>query len=329
MVAVVPPARVATSQSPCPINTYMNASAGTTLCIPCPNGTFSIVANSTDPSTCIAGCPRGYMCYATEPFIQVCPAKHWCTNNVKTACQPPLGSNPGSWTQDNCTCAGQDAYCAVNLTITNETSTCAKGKYELCIPPPPPIVAHCHILDKGNQAFCYVDASTGTVYCLGDNTYGVLMVGTPSPSGPVAITMPPGRTAITVKMGTNACAQLDYLSIKCWGWNDDHACGIDKALSDCLAPTCSNKPIMYSHTPKFVKNGVAFAPYAYTLGSGHACGIDNADRTIVYCWGWNAHGQLGPSNSAATVDATLTFSPAVNIISSATFLGIAVTADNV
>eukprot|EP00961_Rhodomonas_salina_P015055 202468-Rhodomonas_salina.1 len=65
------------------------------------------------------------------------------------------------------------------------------------------------------------------------------------------------------------------------------------------------------------------------MGGAHACGIDNADHTIVHCWGWNGHQQLAPLTSTSSAAAIATFSSAVNIISSGYYVSIAVAANNV
>jgi len=77
--------------------------------------------------------------------------------------------------------------------------------------------------------------------------------------------------------------------LKCWGSNSSGQLGIGSA---------SGQPVRSATT---VQSSVRFT--AVAAGVGHACAI--AENTTVYCWGYNAYGQLGDGTQINRTNPTL------------------------
>lgn len=121
----------------------------------------------------------------------------------------------------------------------------------------------------------------GAAYCWGNQFRGALGNGETSYGGistPVIVQGGLAFDSIYAGLGTS-CGLAPSGDAYCWGINDY---GI---LGDGEPP----EPGPETATPSLVVGGHRFASLA--LGGDHACGV--TDEGSAYCWGWNAHGQLG------------------------------------
>lgn len=120
-------------------------------------------------------------------------------------------------------------------------------------------------------------------YCWGENTNGQLGNGntTNSPT-PVAVQLPPGRTAKQISAGSEyTCAILDNNKVYCWGYNMHGQLG-DGSTTSSFAPVAVQLPS--GRTAKQI-----------SAGTQSACAI--LDNNKAYCWGYNVVGQLGNGNT--------------------------------
>ena len=119
----------------------------------------------------------------------------------------------------------------------------------------------------------------GTPMCWGDNSGGKLGDGSMNSSlSPVRVTLPSGRKAIKLALGSyHSCALLDNGSITCWGRNTYGQLG-DGTTNQSSTPTAVNLG-----DEKFAKT--------LTAGAEHTCAILDDDSLV--CWGRNDEGQLG------------------------------------
>jgi alpha-tubulin suppressor-like RCC1 family protein len=141
-------------------------------------------------------------------------------------------------------------------------------------------------LAAGTTHSCAVTAAGG-VRCWGENGDGQLGDGTTTGrSLPVAVTGVGGTGTLTgvkaVAVGdTHSCAVTAAGSVACWGSNEFGQLGIDSGGADKASPV-------------FVP-GVANA-VAVDAGKLHGCALTAAGT--VFCWGWNADGQIGNGMTA-------------------------------
>lgn len=128
----------------------------------------------------------------------------------------------------------------------------------------------------------------GKVSCWGDDSFGQLGDGgSTASSAPVAVAgLPAGIAAITAGANHN-CAATRAGAVWCWG------AGTSSQLGDGNAAT--------SGTPVAV-TGLSGAATAIAAGGDHTCALV-ADGT-VWCWGANAHGQLGDGTTTSRATAT-------------------------
>lgn len=140
-------------------------------------------------------------------------------------------------------------------------------------------------LGMGNQA-CAL--ASGSLYCWGYNTIGQLGLGAASTgsSKPVAVLAESGvlggKTVTNVANGTNfVCASTSEPNVYCWGYNYDGQYG-DTSRTTALKPTL------------VTAGGSALAGKTITklsAGRSHVCAVTSDGQ--LYCWGYNAFGQLG------------------------------------
>lgn len=238
------------------------------------HGLESCPANSTAPEGtnhsqgCM--CDRGYYGPLGGP-CELCPANSWCWGGVENLCpfETPISPAGVSW-PENCTCVLGEYCNPINKQV--DVSSYARGQ-------------------------CYIDAGDDGLYCWGmafDEWY--------NQAGQMyRVPLPPGRHAIDVKVGswgdpdtlpvaTYVCAHLDDLTVKCWGSNVGGILGSN--YSNILNGT-------YPSTTDSVRalNGLQIAPnFLVYANSGwhatdtsrvhaHFCGLNDADRTTVTCWG--------------------------------------------
>ncbi len=136
-------------------------------------------------------------------------------------------------------------------------------------------------LDHG----CVVRAG-GEIWCWGYNNLGQLGDDTiVSRATPVQAMLPSGFEAVEVTAGRrHSCARSDAGAVACWGSNEFGQLGVHPDDLD---------PLNYATTPQEVAGVTA---EALATANGTTCIID-ADGD-VYCWGYNANGQLGTDSTA-------------------------------
>jgi len=138
-------------------------------------------------------------------------------------------------------------------------------------------------VSAGGQHTCAV-ASTGDAYCWGRNEFGRLGDGTAvDRTLPVRVAAPAGVTFTSVGTGAGFSCGLAAAggSVYCWGSKFAGELG-DHSGVDQLSPVLVQAP-----------GGVTFA--ALATGLDHSCGL--ATSGAVYCWGYNAFGQLGDNTT--------------------------------
>src|SRR2546430_687784 len=138
-------------------------------------------------------------------------------------------------------------------------------------------------VSAGGQHTCAV-VSTGDAYCWGRNEFGRLGDGTAvDRTLPVRVAAPAGVTFTSVGTGAGFSCGLAAAggSVYCWGSNFAGELG-DHSGVDQLSPVLVQAP-----------GGVTFA--ALATGLDHSCGL--ATSGAVYCWGYNAFGQLGDNTT--------------------------------
>lgn len=145
-------------------------------------------------------------------------------------------------------------------------------------------------LSAGSAGACGI-AANGRAYCWGPNSQGQLgngMTGGPAPS---LVT-----SALTFKQvdvgGSHACGIASDDDAYCWGQDVFGQLGDERKVN-------STTPI------PVVVDPVAGTPVKFaslTAGLSHTCGI--ASTGVAYCWGSNAHGQLGVTSTGESCGST-------------------------
>lgn len=136
-------------------------------------------------------------------------------------------------------------------------------------------------LSSGSGHVCGV-ASTGSVYCWGNDSHGALGIG--SSGGRIHT---PTRVAGDVEFRSISAGEAFTCGVSatdaayCWGRNSAGMLG-DGTTTD-------------SNVPSRVAGGFAFTQVE--VGYGHACGVTMAGD--AYCWGRNVAGELGAEQSDA------------------------------
>ena len=121
--------------------------------------------------------------------------------------------------------------------------------------------------------------SDGAIYCWGNNSYGQLGDGTTTHrSMPMPLSIPAGETFASITAGVfHTCANTIVDTIYCWGVNAYGQLG----TGDTLDRT----------SPVIVSMSVGVSSPSLSLGSTHTCMLNSTGT--IYCWGYNADGQLG------------------------------------
>ncbi|MFM7679084.1 MAG: RCC1 domain-containing protein [Roseiflexaceae bacterium] len=143
-----------------------------------------------------------------------------------------------------------------------------------------------HELRVGDLHTC---ARTATgVLCWGANASGQLGNGSTTNSVvPVTVTLPADITVSQISVGAiHSCLLSSAGTIYCWGSNDNGQLGTGTTTdSQIPVPISISSYITFTHV---------------SAGNSHTCALSS--NSSVYCWGWNAHGQLG---TGTTDDATI------------------------
>lgn len=134
-------------------------------------------------------------------------------------------------------------------------------------------------ISAGNVHSCGV-ATDGLAYCWGLNSFGELGDGTAATrDAPVAVVG--GHHFVQVRAGvSHTCGLTTDGLAYCWGQNDLGQ------LGDGKAPTGQG-------TPAAVAGGRRFTEIL--VGFRHTCAVTSAG--VAFCWGENAHGQLGTGSN--------------------------------
>jgi alpha-tubulin suppressor-like RCC1 family protein len=131
----------------------------------------------------------------------------------------------------------------------------------------------------GTTHTCAIEVG-GAAYCWGQNFYGNLGTGTrdtTSVSHPVPELVVGGQQFAAIDAGNgHTCGLTTLGKIQCWG------SGVWGQLGD-------GTRSLYQTTPVNVSGGETFN--ALSLGPSHACGLTVGGR--LFCWGYDAAGQLG------------------------------------
>jgi alpha-tubulin suppressor-like RCC1 family protein len=221
-----------------------------------------------------------------------------CTDGVKNGTETDVdcgGSCPA--------CAvgpGQEATCTDGVKNGTETDvdcggscggTCASGK--TCAAAGDCKSADCR--DGTCQAATFVSvvagafhtcalASSGAVYCWGDDTYGELGSKTGNHTAPMRVAMPAGISVTELAAGRYHTCVLDSSGVAyCWGRNEHGELG-DGTTNGASAPRAVTMPA-----------GVSFTQIAPR--GDHTCAL--ASSGIAYCWGNNEHGELGDGTTTS------------------------------
>jgi len=132
-------------------------------------------------------------------------------------------------------------------------------------------------------------SSQSKVYCWGKNDHGQLGTGNTTDSSiPVATKLgeiPPTVTILQLAVKANhACVLASNGRAYCWGKNDHGQIG-NSSTTNALTPVAIHQGQ--------IPSGVSLTQI--TVGFGHSCALGSNSK--VYCWGWNAHGQLATDNT--------------------------------
>ena len=122
-------------------------------------------------------------------------------------------------------------------------------------------------------------ASNGQVFCWGVNSHGQLGNGTTNDATvPAAVSST--QTFESVSVGqSHTCGVTTGGDVYCWGENAIGQLG-NGTQTDASQPVLVSNPAEGPVTFLSVSGGLA-----------HTCGVTNTG--VVYCWGFNSHGQLG------------------------------------
>ena len=138
-------------------------------------------------------------------------------------------------------------------------------------------------LSSGSFHTC-VGLNDGSMFCWGYNAYGQLgNSATTNSNAPSAVGLTEFESPIQVSTGMyHSCALFDSGSVSCWGGNSEGQLG-DGGQTDTSIPDTVNLPVG--------KNALSIS-----VGQRHSCAI--LDDATLYCWGYNAYGQLGDGTTA-------------------------------
>lgn len=140
---------------------------------------------------------------------------------------------------------------------------------------------HACVLTADGRALCWgwnVDGETGT----GSSGISSSLIATPTP-------VVGDHRFAAISAGSNfTCGASTTGQLFCWGNNVDGALGDNAAdrCGDVAAVPCSARPVEIA-APERIRQ--------VSSGTLHACALGESGS--VYCWGGNAHGQLGHVDS--------------------------------
>ncbi|MGE3546449.1 MAG: RCC1 domain-containing protein, partial [Kofleriaceae bacterium] len=214
----------------------------------------------------VAGCgePAAYVCTRDDQCIQ---------DGVAGVCRDGACSFVEA-------CGGAGQACCTTETAC-ASGTCIDGGCRSCI----------QDVAFGRRFGCVLKTD-GTIWCAGENLSGQLGSGTAGDDRP---TREPVRTvvdnaiiddAIQIALGkAHGCAIRADTSVWCWGAN--HVGQLGNGTTNTLQPGAVQ--VLAGGSPLLGASEVR-------SGSAHTCAITTAGD--VYCWGYNAEGELGDGLTA-------------------------------
>jgi alpha-tubulin suppressor-like RCC1 family protein len=138
-------------------------------------------------------------------------------------------------------------------------------------------------VSAGSQSTCAIRAD-GAVLCWGYGSFGQIGDGRGARSTPMRVV---NVTSSRVVSGNyHACAIDGSNPVKCWGLGDDGQLGDGAGVSR-STPTSVTKTW-----------GTGHSVLTMALGQYHTCAV--LDDASVWCWGYNAYGQLGDGTTTST-----------------------------
>lgn len=147
----------------------------------------------------------------------------------------------------------------------------------------PPYPNNSVVISAGRAHTC---AEVGSLWCWGSNAHGQLGIGdTTFRSSAVTLTTMPGAPYLVTAGGDHTCAITSPTGyVYCWGENGSGQLG-DGSTLDRWTPV----PIQGSYDFIYL-----------SAGGAHTCGLTSGPAAgyTAYCWGNNAHGQLGNGSTA-------------------------------
>lgn len=141
----------------------------------------------------------------------------------------------------------------------------------------------------------------GKVWCWGDNTRGQIGDGTTTTSRATPVQVGgllAGKTVSAVSAGgAHTCAIASGV-VYCWGSNVSGQLGINTSGS----ATNSSVPVAMLASGSFTNTNVT----ELSAGYAHSCAISSGK---LFCWGYNASGQIGNNGTALALVATAVNTP--------------------
>lgn len=181
-------------------------------------------------------------------------------------------------------CWGSTEQGQLGFEPSSSDDTCGNARCKVA-PQKIPGLSNVTQVVAGYAHACAVD-KTGVVKCWGYNDGGQLAQPTTTGhlSTPTSVTFPPNTPILDITTGTNTvCARSQNKDVYCWGSNAHDEVGVS-------TPAVVTTPTLvagFNHDVKIVQ-------MSYDAGTGqHACVL--RDNAQVWCWGYNAGGELGGS----------------------------------
>jgi alpha-tubulin suppressor-like RCC1 family protein len=132
-------------------------------------------------------------------------------------------------------------------------------------------------IDSGDGTTCVVTYTNRYLECYGTNTYGNIGNGNTTPTDD---TVNYGQWVTTSSGGFHACGIDLNGTLYCWGLNDSGQLGLGDTFDRLIVTQLTQAPVTFSKV---------------SAGLRHTCAIGTTSN--LYCWGYNAQGQLGTGNT--------------------------------
>ncbi len=195
-------------------------------------------------------------------------------------------------------CWGSNSSGQLGTGTTSGQTACSTNPPDFCSSTPQPVagglVFKTISASPGNSYVCGITVG-GAAYCWGTNVYGQLGTGSAgntqqcgSSTGfcsPVPVPVTGGLSFASISSGRDhVCAVTMDGLLYCWGSNCYGQLGNGSSSS-----SCPGGPLKYA--PTLVSGGLQFDEVSASGYSWFTCGVTTSHA--AYCWGLNAHGELG------------------------------------